>query len=480
MTRAAGTAPRAAGVASRGRAASPPLDPARARGRNTGNRPRPYQVEGTRWLQGLRRGILADEMALGKTAQALLALPRHARGLVVCPAAVQDQWAEEIADWRPDLRPTLNESLRRPHESEALIVTWALLPDPPRFCPGLVADDLSDVHCIADEIQYAKNDDADRTRRFRRLESQVGWLWSLTGTPQEGWPDQLYGVCVSAGLARLFADPDGILSAREHFVKLCGGRERWVWDKKLRAKRRAGYEWGEVSARVHEILRLGMLRRRADDHLDLPPYRVVDVPVPVSDDLREYLDEVSDTWRALAPGPGELPPFELFSSATAALARSRARLDERGNPVGPAVEYVRDMAESFPVIAFSAHVDPLAAISKLPGAALYVGETGESDRRAALAAFRGGRARILAMSIGAGGVGLNLEQAGGVVFLDRAWNPTQNLQAIYRARRPGQRHASIAVVRFVSRHPLDERIRELLDDKERTEAAAVDGKGAAP
>ena len=54
---------------------------------------RPYQIEGFEWMSRLAHwgaGIcLADDMGLGKTVQAILALPRRSRVVVVCPAAVK-------------------------------------------------------------------------------------------------------------------------------------------------------------------------------------------------------------------------------------------------------------------------------------------------------------------------------------------------------------------------------------------------------
>ncbi|XP_010544952.2 PREDICTED: DNA helicase INO80-like [Tarenaya hassleriana] len=74
-----------------------------------------YQLKGLQWLvncyeQGLN-GILADEMGLGKTIQAMaflahLAEEKHIWGpfLVVAPASVLNNWADEISRFCPDLK----------------------------------------------------------------------------------------------------------------------------------------------------------------------------------------------------------------------------------------------------------------------------------------------------------------------------------------------------------------------------------------
>ena len=75
---------------------------------------RPYQVYGFKWIRTLEDsgfgGILADEMGLGKTLQMISAiLSDKERGvrlpsLVVCPASVVFNWAEEFARFAPSLQ----------------------------------------------------------------------------------------------------------------------------------------------------------------------------------------------------------------------------------------------------------------------------------------------------------------------------------------------------------------------------------------
>ncbi|XP_056696055.1 chromatin-remodeling ATPase INO80 isoform X2 [Spinacia oleracea] len=74
-----------------------------------------YQLKGLQWLvncyeQGLN-GILADEMGLGKTIQAMAFLAHLAEDkniwgpfLVVAPASVLNNWADEISKFCPDLK----------------------------------------------------------------------------------------------------------------------------------------------------------------------------------------------------------------------------------------------------------------------------------------------------------------------------------------------------------------------------------------
>src|SRR5690606_33138788 len=65
----------------------------------------PHQVEGVAFLLARRRAILADDMGLGKTRQSIVAMTEGApQGpwLVVAPASVKQNWANEILMARPD------------------------------------------------------------------------------------------------------------------------------------------------------------------------------------------------------------------------------------------------------------------------------------------------------------------------------------------------------------------------------------------
>ena len=430
----------------------------------------PYQRQGVDFLASHESCLLADSMGLGKSVQTLRALPRRPRVILVCPASVLSVWQEQVERWRPDLRIDVDSGLRLPDPGEIVGVSYDSLPEPHRAPSGLLRlllEPTEDVWLVLDEVQYAKNGKAQRTQKVRVLRRQCGRCSGLSATPMEGYPEDLWGVLMTLGL-HLVVFPGGW----EEVVQLFGGRRRIVYDRRLKRRREAGYVWGRVDPEVNVRLREVMLRREQDDpsiRLQLPRVRRIDVPVAAPKDLRDMLDEVMGTaWEDVKPG--DLPPFEVMSEARALLAESR---------VPAALEWVQNADPRVPLLVFSAHLGPIDAVAGLRlgdrRVAKLTGATGNRERGELVRDFQAGKIGVLAMTIDAGGVGLNLTRAGAILFVDRDYTPSKNRQAEARAARQGNLLRRVDVFRMVSRHPLDLRLHEILDDKERLITGAVGG-----
>lgn len=67
--------------------------------------PRPYQMEGIRWLREKERAFLTDGFGLGKTAQAIWAA--MGTTMVACPSTLLNHWRREILAIYPDARVVL-------------------------------------------------------------------------------------------------------------------------------------------------------------------------------------------------------------------------------------------------------------------------------------------------------------------------------------------------------------------------------------
>lgn len=439
----------------------------------------PYQAEGSAWLSSRASGALTDEMGLGKTVQALDAARRVGAGaglLVVCPAAVKGVWAAEAKTWRPELRVEILEgrgSFRWPRSGELVVVNYELLPPVlkrdgsrlrdrdrlfVRSCSTPAGPPPPGTILIADEAHLLKNPRAKRSRSFRVLRFQVvdnlGRAWALTGTPLAARPMDLWGVLVAFGLEQQAFGRDAWKTFRRCF-RARKGRFGTLWDPKKIGPR----------PETPGLLRRVALKRRRDQVLaDLPGKRYRRVPVYAGASIpwtREMLEGLEELRRG-EEGKAKLD-FETLSKTRRELAIAK---------IPALVELVEEHEESEePLVVFSVHRPPVDELETRKGWAAIHGDTPAADRTRIVADYQAGRLLGVALTIGAGSTGLTLTRGASVVFVDRAWNPADNLQAEDRVCRIGQRRG-VLVTTLVARHPVDERVDELLEEKLRLYRAA--------
>ena len=104
------------------------------------------------------------------------------------------------------------------------------------------------------------------------------------------------------------------------------------------------------------------------------------------------------------------------------------------------------------------------------------GKMSRKDRKAALKTFSDDRnTEIILVSLGAGGVGLNLTAGSRVYMMEPQYNPAAEAQAIDRVHRLGQTR-DVICTRFIMENSIEEGIREL--QKRKTDLAELSlGKG---
>jgi SNF2 family DNA or RNA helicase len=468
----------------------------------------PYQRTGVEWLTVRHRALLGDEMGLGKSVEALCAIPPNAPVLVICPAIGKGVWIGETMQWRPTLSPQSLEgrtSFRFPRPGEMVITNFDILPNChlPRcskkvvvkcdgcsplipeghlstckrgitYCPGCAP--LPVPHegtvMIVDECHAAKNRHSLRGERIRALGGLVrakgGRTWFLSGTPMLNEPEELWSLLESCDLAH-----EAFGSWRD-FVKCFGGKVKLtkIYDKRARktVERQIGYEWGTPSADTPERLQRVMLRRMQVDVVkDMPEMTVRLLPVDVS---KEAVREFDSLFKKLG-GSKNLTdalalkkiPFAMVSTVRSALARAK---------IPAMLQYVEEYeSNAEPLIVFSAHRDPIDLFLDREGWAVITGDTPSKERTEIAEAFQQGKYRGLAGTIEAAGVAITLTYACHELFVDEEWTPGLNDQARRRVLRHGQKR-SVSIDILVANHPLDRRVAEILSGKRTLIGSTID------
>ena len=136
----------------------------------------PFQHVGSRWLQTIGRGILADEQAMGKTVQALDASRGFLweKGLVVCSDTKKLDWVDHIQDWTSRQATRMDSSIT--DWKDFLICNYTQMLSDPHL---LSQADL----IILDECHKLRNRKTHMAKSARQICGRDKPIFMLTATP---------------------------------------------------------------------------------------------------------------------------------------------------------------------------------------------------------------------------------------------------------------------------------------------------------
>lgn len=392
-----------------------------------------HQDSGARWLVERCFAILADDMGLGKSLQALVAARALGhRVIVVAPAGLRINWLREA----------------EMAEVAIEIYSWAKVPEPIEEPYTL----------IGDECHFAQNLKAARTKKFLALAARAQAVFALTGTPiKNGRPVNLFPLLVATRHS-LASDK----SAYERRYCNAGPTQWSRWDTTGAAH----------LDELHRKISDGMLRRMKSECLDLPEKIRVTRKAELSEEARNryetVLHEKQAEYRARkARGEcGEADTLVLMNHLRH--AGSIAKVES-------AVEMAEEVLEQGgQVVLFTAFTDSAAQIADALGAGRITGAEDAEQRQTAIDAFQDGKLKSMVCTLGAGGVGITLTAAQTVILVDRDWTPGQNLQCEDRLHRIGQRGSVLAV--WLQANGADEAIDQLLQAKNERIELVLSGK----
>ncbi|KAK3301332.1 uncharacterized protein B0H64DRAFT_438415 [Chaetomium fimeti] len=427
-----------------------------------------YQLDGLNWMlynfREERSVILADEMGLGKTVQVVALLssfiqdnPKVWPFLIVVPNATCPNWRREIKKWAPDLRVVAYYGGR---VSQSLALQYELFPNGTKNMKAHVVimsyDSAKDnetrlrfantkwAGLVVDEAQALKNDENTLYRALSALRIQFKLL--LTGTPLQNNKRELFNLLQ-------FINPT-VRAERldEQFAQITS----------------------ENLPELHRLIRPYFLRRTKAEVLTfLPPMAQIILPVSMSvlqerlcksilERNPELIRSVFVQGKLKAHERGSLSnilmqlrkclchPF-IYSQAiedrTTSAELTRRNLVEASSKLMLLEIMLPKLKErGHRVLMFSQFLDQLTVLEDfLAGLGLkherLDGSQSSMEKQRKIDAFNAPDSDIFIMllSTRAGGVGINLATADTVIILDPDWNPHQDIQALSRAHRIGQR-----------------------------------------
>jgi SNF2 family DNA or RNA helicase len=103
---------------------------------------------------------------------------------------------------------------------------------------------------------------------------------------------------------------------------------------------------------------------------------------------------------------------------------------------------------------------------KIKGSKLIIGATSKIERQYTVDSFQLGKCKVLLANIQAAGVGLTLDKASTVIFLDRAYTPSENAQAEDRIVPTTETsNQDCMIIDVVCQDSIDETINDILSKK---------------
>jgi len=387
---------------------------------------RNYQKSGFRWLSWIRRleigGLLGDPMGLGKTLQILLLLKAETDrklgpNLVVCPTSLVVNWLREAEkfvgiighSYTPGNRLAAEEALR---SGGFVVTTYDMVRRDELFLSQFKFNLV-----IADEAQYLKNSESQRSSSIRSLKARC--RIAVTGTPLENSIQDVWSVMD-------FVMP-GVLGTKSDFLAIYGANELGPHH-------------------LADTVRPIVLRRDPESVEDQLPKSVsIDVPLtmpPMVED--EYLIAESDPQPVLAL-IGRLRQVTSYVTSDTRLP-TFLRTDDGGkfDYLATVIPEIAQRHEKFIVFApFTKTISTLANFFAIDIGIRFVrvidGTVPPSERQDLIdkfSSFDGSAALVL--NPRAAGVGLNIQAANHVFHFSPEWNPAVIDQATARSLRKGQ------------------------------------------
>lgn len=439
-----------------------------------------HQAEGVRFILRSGNVLLADEMGLGKSLQALaVAAIDFQRGtakrvLIVAPATVKGNWAEEIKRHTTFTCHVLSGSPKQrakqleEFSADVLIVNYEQVISGWEALNGLGPDII-----IYDEAHAIKNRTSKRTKACMKLEARRQIC--VTGSPLLNHVDDLWTL-----LHRL--DPD----AWPNYWRF---RNRYCVFGGYMGKAIVGVKHEQE---LHEALSSIMLRRLKAEVLDLPEKQVVRSWVDLEPVQRTLYDEALKEQQITIPGDPN--PMQIENALTKFLrlkeicgsAGTIEGYDDISAKLDRAVETIQEIIDSGePVVVFTQFRKILAFLNdRLERAGVETfqlhGDIKQSERVPTInswtgAAGAGEPGAILAM-FQVGGVGLNMTAASKIILVDKLFVPKLNDQAIDRVHRIGvDLTKPVQIIELICRKTVEQRVEKILDRKERVFGAVVEG-----
>lgn len=402
---------------------------------------RSYQLMGVKYILHYGNVLLGDEMGLGKTVQAIAAMVSlknagETHFMVICPASVLTNWCREIR--KHSLLDVVkihgNDKVSAFSEWEEKGGVGITTYETAEYI--LPKEGFKISLLVVDEAHYIKNPNAKRSMNTKRISTFADRLLFMTGTALENNVEEMVNLIEMLNPA-VASEVYGIRSlARSTQFK-------------------------------NKVATVYYRRKREDVLTELP----------------ELIE--NEQWCELGYFENKLYEETVLSKHFQKARRVSWQVEDLNDSVkarrlAEIIEDAKDDGRK--VIVFSFFLETIDKISKYLGECALEPITGKVEakrRQAIIDEFDKAEAgSVLILQIQSGGTGLNIQSASVVVICEPQLKPSIENQAISRAYRMGQTR-NVLVYRLLCEDSIDERITDILKEKQKIFDAFADESAAA-
>jgi len=428
----------------------------------------PHQIAGVEWCVNRPRALIADEMGIGKSAQAIgtanyLGLKRI---LVICPASVKINWEREFGLWstmNPKIAIINGTKAIIPKDADVIIINYDIIhsENNKKQLMRMEFDLL-----IADEVHYVKSVKSKRTKAlFTRggIASRCKRQIYLSGTPMLNRPMELYALLKAASPQTIEPYTDYFRYARRY----CGGfYGQWGFDVS------GATRTDELNHRLRSTF---MIRRTKDEVMKDLPDCIHQIITFEKDKITKKIVE-EETLFDITIDQLKAQSFKGIDVGELAKIRHDMALAK----LPQCIAHIQDLLEGSQqkILVFAHHRDVIdTLVEKLNYNSVVIkGGMTTIQKQKSIDEFQDDpECRLMIANIQAGGVGINLTAASHVVFVETSWVPAEIDQAIARCWRKGQKSSVLAQF-LVVRDSIDEHLLSKVYGKQKVLTKILDKK----
>jgi len=453
-----------------------------------------HQISGIRKLMRWRSFLLADDMGLGKSLQALtvfigdIIMGNGDTAIVICPTTLRGNWADEIEKFTrvPYVRlgeeyigDTERVKTLGPKARSAQLADFSLIEGPKilitnyeQIGPHLEELNRIGFHAaIFDEATYMKNPSSQRTKACLALKAKRNFI--LTGTPILNQVSELWALLNKIS-------PQTFPNYYKFINRYCvfGGYQN---------KQVVG---AKNITELNKVLEQVMLRRLKKDVLTIPEPTYIQVKVDLSPLQQKLYDEADDELRISSIDP--LAPAQEIDNALVKFLRLKQicgtpatlGFDDVSFKLDAVIDRLKiDIANGEKVVIFTQFRGVLDAIrNRIDKEGIsrteLTGDVKKPDRMPLVRAWADTPGPTVLLCMTQLAIGFNATEAKVCYFVDKLFVPGLNQQAVDRLHRIGQQETqAIQVVEFIARGTVESRVEAILRTKKKTFDNVIESVG---